>query len=227
MKELLKKAGKILRIKPEILEIIKTPERVFTVNFPVRMDSGDLRVFEGYRVQHNSALGPYKGGIRYHPKVDIEEIKILAALMMIKCAVADLPFGGAKGGVAVDPKKLSEGELERLSRGYVRAIADVIGPYKDVPAPDVNTNAKIMGWMTDAYASEIKNKQSFSSNKNEKIKKNEILATFTGKPIETGGSEGREEATGRGGTYVLLAALAKLNEKLKMKNEKLTVAVQG
>jgi len=215
MRELLAKAAKILKIKPEILEIISTPERVFTVNFPVKMDSGEIRVFEGYRVQHNSALGPYKGGIRYHPDVDLEEVKTLAFLMAIKCAVANLPFGGGKGGIKVAPKTLSEGELERLSRGYVRAIADVIGPYKDVPAPDVNTNSKIMGWMTDAYASECKMK-------NVKLKKNEILATFTGKPLEMGGSEGREEATGRGGVYVLQAVL----QKTKDKRQK-TIAVQG
>lgn len=205
IRELLKKSAKYLKIEPKILEIISVPERIFQVFFPVKMDSGEVRIFEGYRVQYSSARGPYKGGIRFHPQVDLEEVKTLAFLMVVKCAVVDLPFGGGKGGVNVDPKTLSKGELERLSRGYIRAIADVIGPYKDVPAPDVNTNAKIMGWMTEAYATEVK-----SQKLKVKIKDSEILATFTGKPIGMGGSEGREEATGRGGVYVLLATLAKL-----------------
>ncbi|TSC53946.1 MAG: Glutamate dehydrogenase/leucine dehydrogenase, partial [Microgenomates group bacterium LiPW_16] len=159
------------------------------------MDNGSLRIFEGYRIQFNSARGPYKGGIRYHPQVDLEEVKTLAFLMAVKCAVADLPFGGGKGGIKVDPKTLSEGELERLSRGYVSAIADVIGPDKDIPAPDVNTNAKIMGWMVEEYGRILGEKE-----------KQKVLPTFTGKPLEMGGSEGREEATGRGGVYVLQAA---------------------
>ena len=133
------------------LQQLTTPERIVDVSFPVRMDDDTTRVFQGFRVQHNNARGPYKGGIRFHHDVDRDEVKALAFWMAIKCAVADLPLGGGKGGVIVHPKELSKGELERLSRGYVRAIADVIGPDRDVPAPDVNTNATIMGWMADEY----------------------------------------------------------------------------
>lgn len=241
IRELLKKSAKYLKIEPKILEIISVPERIFQVFFPVKMDSGEVRIFEGYRVQYNSARGPYKGGIRFHPRVDLEEVKTLAFLMVVKCAVVDLPFGGGKGGVNVDPKTLSKGELERLSRGYIRAIADVIGPYKDVPAPDVNTNSKIMAWMVDEYGRALRSpagnflrgqtsrQQSASLGDSSKIwrapralilEENEILATFTGKPIKMGGSEGREEATGLGGLYVLQALLARLNSKLEARNSK-------
>ena len=133
------------------LQILKQPQREVHVNIPVRMDDGRMRFFQGYRVQYNNARGPYKGGIRYHPNVDLNEVKALAFWMAMKCAVADLPLGGGKGGIVVDPKTLSQKELERLSRGYARAIADCIGPDKDVPAPDVNTNGMIMGWMTDEF----------------------------------------------------------------------------
>lgn len=192
---------------PQILSLLSLPQRIIDVNVPVRMDDGSLKIFHGYRVQYNNWRGPYKGGIRFHPQVDEGEVKALAFWMMIKCAVVDIPFGGAKGGVVVDPKKLSERELERLSRGYVRAIADCLGPQLDVPAPDVNTNSKIMGWMLDEY---MKGKH------DEKLR-----ATFTGKAIADGGSEGREEATGLGGVYVLQTVLKKLGAQLK------TVAVQG
>ncbi len=211
----IKEVGKLANVKEEILEILSVPERTFLVNFPVKMDNGRVRLFEGYRVQHNSARGPYKGGIRYHPNADIDEVKTLAFLMMIKCAVADIPMGGGKGGVKVDPKELSEAELERMSRAYVRSIADAIGPNKDVPAPDVNTNGKIMSWMVDEFKK--------LNTKNSTLKTNEILATFTGKPLDKGGSEGREEATGKGGLFVLQALL----KKLKMADKELTVAVQG
>ena len=162
---------------PQILSLLSVPQRIIDVNVPVRMDDGSTKIFHGYRVQYNNWRGPYKGGIRFHPNVDLDEVKALAFWMTIKCAVVDIPFGGGKGGVVVDPKKLSEGELERLSRGYVRAIADRIGPEIDVPAPDVNTNSKIMGWMLDEY---MKGKH------DEKLR-----ATFTGKAIADGGSEGR------------------------------------
>ncbi len=209
-------AGRLAGIKPEILEILSVPERTFLVNFPVKMDDGSTRLFEGYRVQHNSARGPYKGGIRYHPNADLDEVKTLAFLMMIKCAVADIPMGGGKGGVKVDPKALSEKELEELSRAYARSISDVVGPYKDVPAPDVNTNGKIMSWMVDEYGKYVKSQKL-------NVKSNGISATFTGKPLDKGGSEGREEATGKGGLYVLQAMLKKLN----MEEKQLTAAVQG
>lgn len=260
MRDILEKAGQLLKLRPDILKVIMTPERIFEVFIPVKMDNGEIKIFEGYRVQYNSALGPYKGGIRYHPEVDLEEVKNLAFLMAIKCAVADLPLGGGKGGIKVDPKKLSEGELERLSRGYVQKIADVIGPYKDVPAPDVNTNAKIMGWMVDEYGKYIRagghefshstllsstrkfihSTQSLRDNGtavNVELSKivahhpllteNEILATFTGKPLNSGGSQGREEATGKGGLYVLQTILNKLKTKDQKLKTKLTVAVQG
>ncbi len=143
--------GKATQKLEATLQILKQPQREIHVNFPVNMDDGSLRIFQGYRVQYNNARGPYKGGIRFHPDVNLDEVKALALWMTIKCAVVDIPFGGGKGGVVVDPKTLSEAELERLSRGYVRAVADVIGPMLDVPAPDVNTNGKIMGWMVEEF----------------------------------------------------------------------------
>lgn len=196
------------------LEILKHPQRILNVTIPVKMDDGSLRLFQGYRVQHNDARGPYKGGIRYHPQVSMDEVKALAFWMAMKCAVADLPLGGGKGGIIVDPKQLSAGELERLSRGYARSIADCIGPDKDVPAPDVNTTGQIMGWMVDELIKVrgIKNKR----------EKEKLSSTFTGKLIKAGGSEGREEATGLGGLFVLQAVLSKLG-----KRGKLTAAVQG
>jgi len=211
------------------LKLLEQSQRIISVTIPVEMDNGYVRIFQGYRVQHNNFLGPYKGGIRFHPHVSLDEVKALSFWMMIKCAVADLPMGGGKGGVIVDPKTLSEGELERLSRGYVRAIADCIGPDKDVPAPDVNTNGIIMGWMVDEY---IRIQNSEFRIQNEKEKKKEYLSsTFTGKLIKDGGSEGRDEATGLGGLYVLRAILAKQqfriqNSEFRMKKP-LTVAVQG
>ena len=205
---------------PELLKLLSEPQRIVDVNFPVRMDDRRMRSFRGYRVQYNNWRGPYKGGIRFHPNVDLNEVKALAFWMMIKCAVVDIPFGGGKGGVVVDPKRLSEGELERLSRGYIRAIADVVGPQLDVPAPDVNTNSKIMGWMTDEY---VRIQNSKFKIQNEK----QLRATFTGKSIKDGGSQGREEATGLGGVTVLTTVLSKLNDKFQMTNDKLTVAVQG
>ncbi len=209
------------------IEVLKQSERILEVTLPVKLDNGNMQVLHGYRVQYNNNLGPYKGGIRFHKQVTLNEVKALAFWMTIKCAVAGIPFGGGKGGVIVDPKKLSSGELERLSRAYASAIADVIGPYKDVPAPDVNTNGQIMEWMVDQYQK--------SKIKNQKYNKNELLATFTGKPLGIGGSEGREEATGKGGLFVLLTALKKLNlqptthpsTSSGLRNSQLTVAVQG
>lgn len=214
----LNKAIKYLKLTKLQVARLSNPEKVITVNFPVKMDSDDEKLFHGFRVQFNSARGPYKGGIRYHPQVDMNEVKALAFWMAIKCAVCDIPMGGGKGGIEVDPKTLSEKELERLSRAYVRAIGSDIGPYIDVPAPDVNTTPQIMKWMVDEY---IK-----INLKSDKKDKNKLLATFTGKPVESGGSLGRTEATGRGGSYVLQALLREL--KLKGRNGKeLTVAVQG
>jgi len=205
------------------LEILRHPQRILNVSIPVVMDNGSIRIFHGYRVQHNNARGPYKGGIRYHHNVSMDEVKALAFWMAMKCAVADLPLGGGKGGIIVDPKTLSEKELERLSRGYVIAIEDCIGPDKDVPAPDVNTTGQIMGWMVDEYIG-MKNKELGITNKKEREK---LKSTFTGKLIKDGGSEGREEATGKGGLFVLLATLAKLNKQSTISNKQFTVAVQG
>jgi len=213
----LKKAAAYLPQTKELkqkLEILKEPQRIINVTIPVKMDDGIVRIFQGYRVQHNDARGPYKGGIRFHPQVSMDEVKALAFWMAMKCAVADLPLGGGKGGVIVNPKELSAGELERLSRGYARAIADCIGPDKDVPAPDVNTTGQIMGWMVDELIKirGVKNKRD----------KEKLSSTFTGKLIKDGGSEGREEATGLGGLFVLQTVLTKLGKK-----GKLTAAVQG
>lgn len=198
------------------LEILHQPQRIINVTIPVSMDDGSLKIFQGYRVQFNDARGPYKGGIRFHPDVSMDEVKALAFWMAMKCAVADLPLGGGKGGVIVDPKTLSEGELERLSRGYARAIADCIGPTKDVPAPDVNTNGVIMGWMVDEFI------------KTKKTEDPTLRATFTGKLIKDGGSQGREEATGLGGLYVLQAIIQELHRQGKINDtQQLTAAVQG
>lgn len=197
----------------EEVEILRQPQRILNVSIPVRMDNGKLKIFQGYRVQFNNARGPYKGGIRFHPQVSIDEVKALGFWMAMKCAVADLPLGGSKGGIIVNPKELSQGELERLSRGYARAIADCIGPDRDVPAPDVNTTGQIMGWMVDELITVRKAK-------GKEAKK--LRSTFTGKLITDGGSEGREEATGLGGLFVLQTVLSKLGLK-----GKLTAAVQG
>jgi glutamate dehydrogenase (NADP+) len=199
------------------IDRLKQPQRIINVAMPIVMDDGSQRIFEGYRVQFNDALGPFKGGIRYHHNVSLDEVKALSFWMAMKCAVADLPLGGGKGGVIVNPKELSPKELERLSRAYSRAIEDCIGPDKDVPAPDVNTNGVIMGWMMDEYISRKAKRYGLDSDDKKRLR-----ATFTGKRIEDGGSEGREEATGLGGLFVLQAII----EKLKLKGE-LTAAVQG
>lgn len=203
----------------KVVTLLRQPKRYVEVSVPVIMDDGSLRIFQGYRVQFNNILGPYKGGIRFHPHVSIDEVKALAFWMSIKCAVAGLPLGGGKGGVIVDPKTLSLGELERLSRGYARAIADVIGPDVDVPAPDVNTNGMIMGWMLDEYRKSVEKKNP----KLEKKEREKLQATFTGKKLTDGGSEGREEATGLGGWFALKTVLAKLGKK----PQGLTAAIQG
>lgn len=221
--EQLEKALKYLKLDPYQIQRLRNSEKVISVNFPVKMDSGETKIFHGFRVQHNSALGPYKGGIRFHPQVDMDEVKALAFWMAIKCAVANIPMGGGKGGVEVDPKKLSEKELERLSRAYCRAISADIGPDVDVPAPDVNTTGQIMKWMVEEYIKALSVKRKALSKK----EISRLMGTFTGKPLDFGGSLGRMEATGRGGFYVLKALLSKLSVKRKASSEKLTVAVQG
>ncbi|GMU93302.1 MAG: glutamate dehydrogenase [Candidatus Hydrogenedentota bacterium] len=196
------------QIDPETLEKLKHPKATLEVAIPVRMDDGSLRVFTGYRVRHDDTRGPTKGGIRYHPNVNIDEVKALAFWMTCKCAVAGLPYGGAKGGIVVNPKELSRLELERLSRGFIEQIADFIGPETDVPAPDVYTNAMIMGWMMDEYS---------------KIKRQRTPAVITGKPIPLGGSLGRDEATGRGAYY----CIKELELQRQWKPQDVRVAIQG
>lgn len=198
----------ILKLDNEVLDILKEPEKILITNFRVKMDNGIMKTFTGYRCQHNDAMGPYKGGIRFHPDVNLDEIKALSMWMTFKCGVVGIPYGGAKGGVAVDPKDLSENELQNLSRAYIESIASVIGPEKDIPAPDVNTNSKIMGWMVDEY-SRLTGKDTFE--------------VITGKPLNLGGSQGRNEATGYGVALMVLEIV-----KLKgMDINKITVTVQG
>ncbi len=191
------------------LKLLEKPQRVFTFTIPVRMDSGSVQIFNAYRVQYNDALGPTKGGIRYHQHVNLEEVKTLSFLMALKTSLLQIPFGGAKGGVEVDPSKLSTGELERLTRGFVRGAHKFIGSRTDIPAPDINTNAQVMAWFADEYA---------------KIVGHFVPGVVTGKPLELGGSEGRDEATALGGAYVLEHHRKNSSNK---KPEELTVAIQG
>jgi len=205
---LITKTAEKMQLDREMIKRLIEPEFAHEFALTITMDSGKKKVFKGWRIQHNGALGPYKGGIRFHFETVREEVQALATLMSIKCAVAGLPYGGGKGGIVVDPKKLSKTELERLSRAFANRIAHVIGEDVDVPAPDVNTTPEIMGWMLDEYQRIIGHKSP---------------ATFTGKPIAMGGSLGRTEATGRGGLFGLLSLLAKMKKKAKGT----TVAVQG
>ena len=192
----LDRANKVKQFSAEFMSRLHQPNRELHVAIPVTMDDGSLKIFEGYRVQYNNARGPYKGGIRYHQDTEINEVKALAFWMALKCAVANIPMGGGKGGITVNPKELSKGELERLSRGWVKMMAPNIGPRVDVPAPDVNTTPEIMSWMVDEYA---------------KISGDTTNATFTGKPLEVGGSAGRTPATGLGGFYTFKVMQEKLN----------------
>lgn len=204
----LERAAELRPIDPEALERLKYPKAALLVSVPVRMDDGSLRIFEGYRVRHDDTRGPAKGGIRYHPDVTLDEVKALALWMTLKCAVMGIPFGGGKGGVCVDPKQLSKLELERLSRGFMAAIGSFIGPETDIPAPDVYTNAMVMGWMMDEYS---------------KHRGCRTPAVITGKPIELGGSLGRDDATGRGAYY----AIKVLEERRGWDPSETRVAVQG
>lgn len=181
--EQLRIASEHLELDEGIHRLLREPKKVIRVTFPVRMDSGKTRIFKGYRVQYNDARGPFKGGIRYHPQVSLDEVKALAAWMTWKCSVADIPFGGAKGGVVCDPKSMSQGELERLTRRYTAALGDSIGPDIDIPAPDVYTNPQTMAWILDTYS---------------QMRGRMVPAVVTGKPVSVGGSLGREAATGRG-----------------------------
>lgn len=188
---------------------LRFPERELTVNFPVCMDNGEIKIFTGYRIQHSSTRGPCKGGVRFHPNVDMDEVRALAAWMTFKCAITNIPYGGAKGGITCNPENLSKAELERITRQYTKEISPFIGPNKDIPAPDVNTNAKIMGWLMDTYSTLNGGYP--------------IPAVVTGKSLDIGGSLGRPEATGRG---IMLVTTA-LAQKLNLDIENCTVAIQG
>lgn len=211
------KTAKSLNLPQEITDRLIEPTAIHELNFSV-----GKKIYKGFRIQHNNNLGPYKGGIRFHPNVSREEVQALATLMTIKCAVAGLPYGGGKGGVVVNPKELTREELEKLSRAYARAISTFIGPELDVPAPDVNTNPKIMEWMLDEFIKFKTVKTSLNLLKSAKKNLSYLRAAFTGKPVELGGLLGRTEATGRGGVIVLQALLSKLKN-----SGNLTVAVQG
>lgn len=202
-------AAEKLNLDSNIHAILREPARVIEVNFPVRMDDGSVRVFKGFRAQHNNAIGPAKGGIRFHPQVTLEEVKALSMWMTFKCGVLGLPYGGGKGGVVVDPRTLSRGELERLSRAYIAAISPLIGPEQDIPAPDVNTNAQIMAWMMDEF-SKYRGGITYPG-------------VITGKPIIAGGSLGRTEATGRGCVIIIREMAKRLGINLK----NATAAIQG
>ena len=201
-------AAAILGYSDSDIEAIKYPERELKVSIPVRMDDGTTHVFQGYRIQHSTSRGPAKGGIRFHPDVNADEVRALAAWMTFKCAVVNIPYGGGKGGVVCDPSKLSENEIRAITRRYTAAIAPLIGPEQDIPAPDVGTNAAVMGWIMDTYSM---------------LKGHCIHGVVTGKPLELGGALGRNEATGRGVMFTTLNIL----KKLGIPSEGTTVAVQG
>ena len=200
-------AAQTLDLDAELYAILTTPYREIAVQVPVRLDDGDLIVVRGYRVQHNGARGPYKGGIRYHPSADLNEVRALASLMTWKTALLDVPFGGAKGGIEVDPTGMSDGELQRMTRRFTAGIQHILGVYRDIPAPDVNTNARVMAWMMDAFSAT----HGYSP------------AIVTGKPVDLGGAPGREAATGRGCVYVLDAYCR--NHGLELTSQ--SVAIQG
>ncbi|HEX8299895.1 MAG TPA: Glu/Leu/Phe/Val dehydrogenase, partial [Rubricoccaceae bacterium] len=201
-------AAELLELDTGLYEYLRSPSRIHITSIPVMMDSGELKVFEGFRVIHNEVLGPSKGGIRFAPDVHLDEVKALAAWMTWKCAVVGVPFGGAKGGITCDPHSMSNGELERLTRRYTANLMDVFGPEKDIPAPDMNTNEQTMAWILDTYSMHVKRTE---------------YAVVTGKPILIGGSQGRREATGRGVMTTTLAAM----ERLGLTPAECTVAVQG
>src|SRR5689334_12535547 len=202
------RAAQLLDLDPDLYAVLRVPNRELKVYIPTRMYSGRIQVFEGYRVQHNLARGPAKGGIRYAPDVSLDEVRALAAWMTWKCAVVNIPFGGGKGGVICDPNILSDTELEKLTRRYTAEIIDFIGPERDVPAPDVNTNDRVMAWIMDTYSMH---------------QRHATTAVVTGKPMALGGSRGRVEATGRGCMMVTLRALQKMGKK----PEDSCVVIQG
>ena len=202
------RAAQLLDLDPDLYAVLRVPNRELKVYIPTKMDSGRIQVFEGYRVQHNFARGPAKGGIRYAPDVSLDEVRALAAWMTWKCAVVNVPFGGAKGGIICDPQQMSMGELERMTRRYAAELLDFIGPEKDVPAPDMNTNEQTMAWIMDTYSMHARHT---------------VNAVVTGKPIDLGGSAGRREATGRGILFVVNEAI----KRFKMTPAETRVVVQG
>jgi len=204
----IKKACDKLGLGDSVYELLKEPEKVLMVSIPVKMDDGTVKTFKGFRSQHNTAIGPAKGGVRFHPNVSLDEVKALSAWMTFKCSVIGIPYGGGKGGVICNPKELSPGELERLARGYFSAISSIVGPEKDIPAPDVYTNAQVMSWFMDEFS---------------KIKGHMCPGVVTGKPMILGGSLGRVEATGRGAVFTIREAAKKVGLDLT----KATAAVQG
>ncbi|MBG9586955.1 Glu/Leu/Phe/Val family dehydrogenase [Cytobacillus firmus] len=204
IKEALNKLG----YGDEMYELLKEPLRMLTVRIPIRMDDGSIKIFTGYRSQHNDAVGPTKGGVRFHPEVNEDEVKALSMWMSLKCGIADLPYGGGKGGIICDPRSMSMGELERLSRGYVRAISQIVGPTKDIPAPDVYTNSQIMAWMMDEYS---------------RLREYDSPGFITGKPLVLGGSQGREKATAQG----VVICIEEAAKKRGISIEGARVAVQG
>ncbi|HYO63675.1 MAG TPA: Glu/Leu/Phe/Val dehydrogenase [Pyrinomonadaceae bacterium] len=208
MMERFDRAAQLLNLNPDLYAVLRVPNREMKVYIPTRMDSGRIEVFEGFRVQHNFARGPAKGGIRFAPDVTIDEVRALAAWMTWKCAVVNVPFGGAKGGVICDPAQMSLGELERMTRRYAAELIDIIGPEKDVPAPDMNTNEQTMAWIMDTYSMHARHT---------------VTAVVTGKPVDLGGSRGRREATGRGLLFVVQEAI----KRLGMTPPQTRVAVQG
>jgi glutamate dehydrogenase (NAD(P)+) len=206
--EQLDAAAKLLKLDPAVHSLLREPKRVLEVTFPVRMDNDQVKIFRGFRVQYNDARGPCKGGIRFHPQETIDTVKALAAWMTWKTACVDIPLGGSKGGVICNPKEMSRGELERLSRAYIDAISALIGPELDVPAPDVYTDAQIMAWMVDEFS---------------KIRGHNVPGVITGKPIALGGSQGRGDATARGAAYTIREATKQLNIPLRGSS----IAIQG
>jgi glutamate dehydrogenase (NAD(P)+) len=205
----LEEASNILNLDKGMLQILSNPKRILTVSIPTKMDDGSIKVFTGFRSQHNDARGPCKGGIRYHPDVTLEEVKALSMWMTWKCAIANIPYGGGKGGIICNPKQMSENELERMTRRFAYLISDIIGPYKDIPAPDVYTGGKEMAWIMDTYST---------------LKGNYVQPeVITGKPIAIGGSLGRNEATGRGLAYTVREAAKKIDIDMKQA----TIVVQG
>ncbi len=206
------RAADLIDLNPDYRKILSEPENEVVINFPVRLDSGEMRMFKGYRIQHNNLLGPFKGGLRFHPDVDLDEVKALAAWMTFKCSLVGLPYGGAKGGVTINPREYSDGELQRLVRRFTHQLGDTIGPEIDIPAPDVGTNAKMMDWIMDTYA-----------NVSGPGGRQQLKGVVTGKSVEVGGSLGREAATGQGVLYALRHWCGETGQRLS----ELRVSIQG